>query len=522
MCGFGRLKAPYVALDNRYKARLVPHIRLASLRFPQEHFSLPQFRPLISFPFLNILNLSPKIFPMRRRLPFKHILIILIASGILMSLTSCKKTASEENACQSVAQANLAAPDWTQNAVIYEVNTRQYSAEGTFKGVEAQLPRLRAMGVDIIWFMPVHPIGEMKRKGGMGSYYAVQDYCAVSSDYGTMDDFKSVVKKAHELGMKVIIDWVANHSAWDNAAATQHPDWYERDAKGGFLSPFDWTDVISFDYAKPEMRKWMVENLRFWLCQADIDGFRCDVAGEVPTDFWQQAAGELQKTKHVFLLAEADKPALHNKAFQASYGWKLMATNNDIAKGKKSALAIDTVFSYVRDSFATGFMMNFITNHDENSWNGTEFERYKGGVRTFAALTFTLPGMPLIYSGQESAFDHRLKFFEKDPIVWGNYSESAFYTSLTTLKHKHPALETDGEMIKVGTGQDNEVYAFLRRKGKDQVLVIANVTDKAQEILVNQEGLNGEFKDAFNGAPVYFNEAVSIKLKPWEYIIAVE
>jgi glycosidase len=436
----------------------------------------------------------------------------------LLFAAGCSKP--DPQAAKPTGPGIITAPDWTKGAVIYEVNLRQYSQEGTFKAFDASLPRLREMGVDVLWFMPVHPIGKQNRKGGMGSYYSVQDYRAISPDYGTMDDFKATVKKAHEMGFKVIIDWVANHSAWDNATAQAHPDWYVHKADGTFESPFDWTDVIKFDYSKPEMRAWMIENLRFWVQECDIDGFRCDVAAEVPTDFWQAAAKDLQAWKHIFLLAEADKAELHTNAFHASYGWRLKDACNNIAAGKKKATELDSVLKFV-ETFKPGMMMNFTTNHDENSWNGTEFERLKGGAKTFSVLTFTLPGMPLVYSGQEAAFDHRLSFFEKDPIVWGNYSDAGFFTQLTKLKHGHPALASDASFTRIGTSKDDAVFGFIRRQGEDEVVVLANLTSKAQEVLVNSPAINGEFTDYFTQKPVYFNEAVMVRLQPWEYVVGV-
>lgn len=411
-------------------------------------------------------------------------------------------------------------PAWARTAVIYEINTRQYSHEGNFSAIIKDLPRLKEMGVDILWLMPIHPIGELNRKGGLGSPYSVQDYRAVHPDYGTMDDFKALVKNAHELGMKVIIDWVANHSAWDNKQALVRPDWYMHKADGSFESPFDWTDVIKFDYRKPAMRKYMIESMQFWLKEADIDGFRCDVAMEVPVDFWQECATALRATKKdIFLLAEAQEPKLHNRAFNASYAWGLLHTNNGIYKGEKQLNDIDTEVMRGIKEFKPGFMMNFITNHDENSWNGTEFERYGDAVKAFAALTFTLPGMPLIYNGQEAALDRRLAFFEKDPIEWSNYPMMEYYTRLAQFKHKNPeALAADNtNFTRLATGNDKEIYAFTRVAGDKKVLVVINFSKEYQSVKLPDEVAGAYLQwTEKEELPVKIAPSEEIKVGPWE------
>lgn len=410
-------------------------------------------------------------------------------------------------------------PAWTRNAVIYEVNTRQYSQEGSFKAIEKDLPRLKALGVDILWLMPVHPIGKENRKGGLGSPYSVQDYRAVSADYGTMADFKSLVNAAHAQGMKLIIDWVANHSAWDNEQAKLHPDWYKHKADGTFNSPFDWTDVIAFDYSKPAMRQYMTESMKFWLKEANIDGFRCDVAMEVPADFWQECFAELRKTKKdIFLLAEAQEAKLHDRAFNASYAWGFMHVNNGIYKGEKSLKEIDTEVARAAKDFAPGYLMNFITNHDENSWNGTEFERYGDGVKAFATLAFTIPGMPLIYNGQEAALNKRLAFFEKDAIEWGNYSMTQFYQQLTAFKHAHKAaLAADNQIFtRIETGKDEFVYAFTRKAGKETVLVVINLSKEEVAITIPASMAGNYKKWAEKPVAATLKAGTELKLAPWE------
>ena len=302
-------------------------------------------------------------------------------------------------------------PDWAKNAVIYEVNTRQYTPEGTFKAFETSLPRLKDLGVDILWFMPIHPIGIKDRKipegmkESLGSYYSVKDYKGVNPEFGTQADFKSLVDKAHEMGFKVIIDWVANNSSRDNAWITEHPDWYMHDSTGKILAPFDWTDVAKLNYSNKEMRAAMIDAMKYWVVNCNIDGFRCDVAGEVPRDFWEDARKEIETIKPMLMLAEnEDKPELCIKAFDANYGWAMCnGTFVRVSNGKDSVEAIIKTQQKIDSTFpANAMKMNFITNHDENSWNGTAQEKFGSGVNAFAVLTYTLPGIPLIYSGQEA------------------------------------------------------------------------------------------------------------------------
>jgi len=333
-------------------------------------------------------------------------------------------------------------PEWSYNASIYEVNLRQYSPGGTLVEFESHLERLRDMGIGILWFMPVHPIGEKNRKGSLGSYYSVRDYYAVNPEFGTLDEFKVLVAKTHDMGMYVIIDWVGNHSAWDNPLAVEHPDWYIRDQHGIFRPPVpDWSDVIAFDYRNPELRRYMIDAMKFWVRDVGVDGFRCDVAGMVPLDFWETARLELEEVKPVFILAEWESPAAHNRAFDMTYSWDLYRAMNDIAQNKATASAVDSYLQREAGSYPRhAFRMLFTSNHDENSWNGTVFERLGGGVGTFAVLSATLPGMPLVYSGQEAALSKRLEFFEKDQIPWGDYRFQWLYSALLNLKRRNRAL----------------------------------------------------------------------------------
>jgi glycosidase len=303
-------------------------------------------------------------------------------------------------------------PAWAKNAVMYELNTRQFTPEGTLAAAAGQLPRLKELGVDVVWLMPVHPIGVAERKGTLGSYYAISDYKAINPEFGTMDDFKAFVARAHELGLKVIMDWVANHTSPD-ALWSGNRDWYRRDSLGNFLVMFDWTDIAPLDYTKPDMREAMTDAMLFWVRETGIDGYRCDVAHEVPVDFWEDAVAQLQNVRpDIFMLAEAEKPELNRRAFDAYYGWELHHIMNGIARGERRADTLWTFYKTLQSRFPEGSVsLNFTSNHDENSWNGTEFERMGDAAPAMAALSYLVPGMPLIYNGQEVGFDRRLAFF---------------------------------------------------------------------------------------------------------------
>lgn len=427
-------------------------------------------------------------------------------------------------------------PEWAESAVIYEANVRQGTSGRTLRSLSDELPRLRQLGIDIVWLMPIHPISELNRKGTLGSYYAVRDYKAVNPEFGTIDDLKDFVSRAHALGMKVILDEVCNHSGCDNPWVTEHPDFYARNEQGEMFGPFDWTDTYKFDYSNRAMRDAMIDALKFWITEADIDGYRCDVAMEVPTDFWEEARVELQKIKPVFMLAEASKPELCRAAFDADYAWPMKDVFNAIAATQgvnayarehnqklpqSDARAIDSLLaeqarSYPQDSYR----MNMVTNHDLNSWEGTEFERYGRGMGAFAVLSYTLPGMPMIYSGQEVGFNHPFEFFETDPVT-PDYTANeftAFYTMLNALKHKHPSLRAGkrgGEMRRHFT-KSNDIYAFSRTLPDDEVTVIINLSDKKQPLLWKKEAPSTEGKyNYFTSAPA----ELPTELEPWQYII---
>jgi alpha-amylase len=419
-------------------------------------------------------------------------------------------------------------PKWAENATIYEVNLRQYTKEGTLKAFEANLPRLKAMGVDILWLMPIYPIGVQGRKGKLGSYYAVKDYRAVNPEFGTMEDLKRFVKDAHAMGFKVILDYVANHSAPDNALTREHPDWYKHDSLGHIIPPVpDWSDVSAFDYSKKGLREYQIESMKFWLREADVDGFRCDVAMMVPLDFWHECRIELDKVKKVFMLAEAEGPEFHRNGFDMTYGWDYMNLCNKIAKGEKRFTDLYQYFYDFDDKYwDDDYVMYFTSNHDENSWNGTEYERLGKAAKTFAVISATVPGMPLVYSGQESGFNRRLAFFEKDSINWGKYPLADFYTKLFALKHKNKAMlvsmQGDYDLDFLNEKGNENIFAFVRRRDKQQVLVVANLSNNPAEVKLTKGNIAGTYVEIFSGQRLKVEKELSLKLEPWGYRVYVQ
>jgi len=415
-------------------------------------------------------------------------------------------------------------PSWSYDDTIYELNVRQFSEEGTFEAVTERVKELSDLGVDIIWLMPIHPIGEKNRKGELGSYYAVKDYKAINPEFGTLEDFKELVKTIHEHDMHVILDWVANHTAWDHKWTETNPDYYTKDEDGNFVPPVeDWSDVIDLNYENDAMRQEMKDALTYWVEEAGVDGYRCDVAGMVPLDFWKSVRKELDAIKPVFMLAEDEGPEMH-KAFDMTYGWEFHHIMNEIAAGEKNASDVWNYLQKERPKFPkNAFRMYFTTNHDENSWNGTVFERLGDGVRTFAALTFTMEGMPLIYSGQEAGMDKRLEFFERDPINWSDPNNFRnFYNKLITLKEENNALQNGargGVMKRLPELNNENILAFVREKEDDSVFVILNLSGSNETVAFTPDISAGSYTNIINGDKVEFSagESYTIPLEPWEY-----
>ena len=454
--------------------------------------------------------------------------------AMLLGCNSSDNKTEKDNLSSSLSRyepknyVTLKHPDWSKNATIYEVNVRQYTPEGTFKAFESHLPRLKAMGIDIIWLMPINPIGVEKRKGTMGSYYSVKDYYGLNEEFGTKEDFKSLVTKIHSMGMHVIVDWVANHSSWDNALAKDHPDWYSKTPEDNFQPTpwYDWDDVIDFDYDKPELRKYMTDAMKYWVKDFDIDGYRCDVAGFIPVDFWDNARAELDAIKPVFLLAEWESRDLHKHAFDMTYAWSLWEKMHAVSQDNKSLSGLVEYMAHDVSTFPRdAYRMTFTENHDKNSWEGNQYSNFGAGLEASMVLACTVNGMPLVYSGQEAGLDRSLKFFDKDVIVWKDHPFADIYTKLFDLKHKNQALwngSDGGEMIRIFNDKPEQVLSFSRTKNGNQVIPIINYSNKEVTVKLNSLYQKGTFKELFSNAKYVLKGDDIVTLAPWNYLVLVK
>jgi len=444
---------------------------------------------------------------------------------ISFAFTSCNSgNQTNNNSATTDTAAAIDHPSWSYQSNIYEVNLRQYSADGSFKAFAKSLPRLKDMGVEILWFMPITPIGLEGRKATpkeLGSYYAVKNYYAVNEEFGTMDEWKALVKQAHDMGFKVIVDWVANHSAPDNFWMTTHPDFYKRDSAGQAIIPNGWDDTRKLNYDNRELRDTMINAMKYWINESDIDGFRCDDASDVPDDFWKEAITSLRKMKTLFMLAEGDKPSLHEDGFDETYPWSVMNIAYGIYSGKTTLKQLDSVVNHNDSTFPkNAFRLYFTTNHDENSWNGTEFERFGEDYKTFAVWTFTMHNsVPLIYSGQEIPNKKRLKFFVKDPITWNKYELAPFYKTLNDLRRSTEALSADASFTKLTTGKDEFVYAFAREKNGHKILVLLNFSKQLQVFNIANNIINGDAKNVFGGNVESLNANNAFNMQPGSFLI---
>ncbi|UAY51604.1 alpha-amylase family glycosyl hydrolase [Ferruginibacter albus] len=421
-------------------------------------------------------------------------------------------------------KSNAQTPSWILNGNIYEVNVRQYTPEGTFKAFEKQLPRLKQMGAQTLWFMPINPISKKDRKGSLGSYYAIADYGAINPEYGTLQDWKQLVNKAHSLGFKVIIDWVANHTGADNYWIEKHSDFYAKDSAGNLIAPFDWTDTRKLNYNNHELADSMIAVMKYWITETNIDGFRCDVAGEVPDAFWQKCIPELRKLKNIFMLAEGEKPELNKDGFNATYTWSVFNVMKDIVKGTKDANSLDSAINNYDTTFPKGSLhMYFTSNHDENSWNKADYETTPGITHApFALLTQTMKsGVPLIYSGQEEPFLRAIRFFDKDTISFSKYQRAAFYTTLLKLKKLHPALNPAAAYKRIATDNDKNVFAYYRYVANRFVLVVLNLSNTKQVVHLKDFTAKTSF-DIFKKETKTVSSFSTLTLAPWDYKVLID
>lgn len=419
-------------------------------------------------------------------------------------------------------------PEWSKNATIYQINTRQFTAEGTFQAAESHLPRLKELGTDILWLMPIHEIGQVNRKGSLGSPYAVRDYYSVNSEFGTLDDLKHFVDAAHGLGMHVILGWVANHTAWDSVLVDEHPNWYLRDHQGEFRPTpwWNWSDIIELDYNLPEVRRYMTDAMKYWVSEADIDGFRCDVAGFVPTDFWNQARKELDAIKPVFMLAEWEARDLHARAFDMTYSWHWNEIMHRLCLGNADVFELHHYYSWNEKAYPADIMrMLFVSNHDKNAWEGTMYEQFGEGLEAAIVLSVISEGMPLIYNGQEAGNDRRLAFFERDPINWRDDAIGDLYQRLFKLKHENTALwnaHWGARMVHVPSSSPTHVFSFVRQNDRDKVFAAFNFSDKALTVTFEGTLHHGDYRNFFRDETLTINESFELTLAPWQYAVYVK
>ncbi|MGV4412889.1 alpha-amylase family glycosyl hydrolase [Chryseobacterium sp. T1] len=416
--------------------------------------------------------------------------------------------------------------EWKHTTNIYEVNLRQYTKEGTFKAFEKEMPRLKNMGVETLWFMPITPIAQQNKKGSMGSPYAAQDYVSINPEFGSLEDFKHMVDEAHKHSFKVIIDWVANHTGWDHVWTKTNPEFYLKDPDGTFHIAEGMDDIIELDFSNPKLREAMIDAMKFWVRETNIDGFRCDLASWVEVDFWEQARPEVEKIKPLYFLGEYDEletPA-YGKVFDASYSWKWMHLSKDFHQNK---LPISDLKKLLEDYSNIGdksMRAWFTSNHDENSWNGTEYEKYGDMAEALAVFSATWNGVPLLYSGQELPLKtKRLEFFDKDPIPWtGTYQLADFYKTLLTLKSNNPALRGGDPAVTtywIKTSADDKIMGYIRKNGNREVLVLLNLSDSNINFTLDSEEVNGTYTNIFSTEVQTIYKESNFLMKAYDYLV---
>jgi len=465
---------------------------------------------------------------------------------LLLMFTGCKEEQNNQKLAQDIKlqkETLTVSEEMMETAIIYEANIRQYSPEGTFSSFTKDIPQLKKLGVKIIWLMPIFPISETKRKatGGdfaskikdeakrkkmLGSYYAVSDFKKINPEFGTISDFRKLVKAAHDNDIYVILDWVPNHTGWDHTWLKTNPEFYTQNKKGEVIHPegTDWTDVADLNYDNKALRIQMVKDMSYWIEKEGVDGFRCDVAASVPTFFWEEAIPKLRSKKDIFMLAEAWEPELFkNNLFDMGYAWDGHHVMNALAKGEKKVKAWDDYIVKQDERYeANDVLMNFVTNHDENSWNGTIKERMGAASDGITALSYLTPGMPLIYSGQEYDLDHRLLFFEKDSFPHTKGATWKLLEQLGGLKRSNKALhggKNAAKYTKIETTAGKFILAFSREKEGDKVIYMANVSDK--EITFTTKEM-GNYKSYFDGQEVNLNSDKEYTFAPYQFMVLVK
>lgn len=449
-----------------------------------------------------------------------------LASALALALAATNPASAAADPWAPKAYVDLTHPAWTKDAVLYQINTRHFTPEGTFRAAENHLPRLKKLGVDVLWLMPIHPIGKENRKGTLGSPYSVQDYYAVNPEFGTLADLKHFVDAAHAQGFRVILDLVANHTAWDNQLAKQHPDWYEKDWKGDFHPTpwWDWSDVIDLDWRKPGVRRHVGEAMEYWVREVGIDGYRADVAGYVPLDFWETERTRLEAIRPVFMLAEWKSSELTRRAFDAVYSWDWHVMIKQIAKGQADATALYGYYAENESAWPREAMrLTYIENHDSNAWEGTTAENFGPALPAFVALSFTGEGLSMIHNGQEACNGKRLAFFEKDRIDWSKGNDCAMGSLLQNLisfRKANPVLangQWGARMVKVENDKPQQLFSWVRQDGKNKVLGLFNLSAKPVTAKLADALPAGTYTEFGSGKAVTIGAQDTVELPAWGY-----
>ncbi len=414
---------------------------------------------------------------------------------------------------------------WSHGSNIYEVNIRQYTPEGTFKAFQQHLPRLKEMGVEILWLMPITPISQQKKKGSLGSYYACSSYTQVNPEFGNKDDFKNLIEEAHQLGFKLIIDWVANHTGWQHEW-TANKDWYVLDANGNFTEVHGWDDVIDLNYDNQAMQTAMIDAMHYWVGEFDIDGFRCDMAHLVRLDFWQKARASCDAIKPLFWLGECDEDS-YSEVFDVTYAWRWMHATEALTKDNSQWLNVKNALLHYQGLPKDARKLYFTSNHDENSWNGTEYEKYGlPSAKYWAVFSCIFPNIPLLYNGQELPSYKRLKFFDKDEIEWGNTPIKAqlgdFYKILFSLRKTNKAFSEDANFIWIDDNSNQPYIAFFLKNGNDKVIAVFNLSP-SQSVKINftDNNLGGKYHNLFSGISVSFANNETFEVQQNDFLVYV-
>ncbi|NNK38770.1 MAG: alpha-amylase [Xanthomonadales bacterium] len=452
--------------------------------------------------------------------------IMNLRTFLLLALAAClagSPAVRSDEAHMPESYVQLDHPEWTRDAVLYQINTRQFTPEGTFAAAEKHLPRLKALGVDILWLMPVQPIGKKHRKGELGSPYSIRDYYGVNPEFGDLESLKRFIAAAHDLGLYVILDWVANHTAWDNPLVEQHPEWFSRNALGEFHPPLwtDWSDVIQLDYGQPGLRRYMADAMKWWVSEVGMDGFRCDVAGFVPLDFWNRVRAELDAVRPVFMLAEWEERDLHARAFDMTYAWSWYNTVHGLAMGKSGVGSLNAFHYQDENSWPEGAMrLLFTSNHDKNAWEATQFEAFGEALDSAIVLSVVSKGTPMVYNGQEAGNARRLAFFDRDPIEWREHPIGELYRRLFALKKANSALwngHWGADMTQVFNSEDASVFSFLRANDQHRVFAAFNFSPEAVSVRFEGSLHHGSYRDFDSGDEQRVAADTTLDIPAWGY-----